>query len=293
MKVLVTGANGQLGQDVVKALQTNNMQALAYDRDTLDITDQEAVEKGFEEVQPDAVIHCAAYTQVDQAETDTDGAYDVNVNGTRNIVVAAEQVNAKVIYISTDYVFNGQGTKPYSEFDQCAPLGVYGYTKYAGEELTKSLSSKFFIVRTAWVYGLYGNNFVKTMLRLASERDELGVVADQTGSPTNTKDLAEFLVELIQTNKYGIYHGTNTGQCSWYDFAQAIFEEANVKVKVNPLTTADFPRPAPRPAYSVLGNQALRTNGFKPLPPWRESLRHFLKEWKQYESNRSNTNSHL
>lgn len=278
MKVIVTGAKGQLGTDLVLALKNFQWDVYAYGREELDITNQGLVNKVVEEVRPDVIIHSAAYTKVDQAETDEEQAFLVNGIGTRNLAVAAEKVNAKFCYISTDYVFNGQGEAPYFEHEQTNPLGVYGKSKLMGEEVTKSLSSKYFVVRTSWVYGAHGPNFVKTMLHLAKERDELGVVHDQVGSPTYTVDLANFLLELVQTEKYGIYHGTNTESCSWFEFAKAIFEEANIDIKVNPLTTADFPRPAPRPAYSVLGNLSLRVNGFQPLRPWREALESFLKE---------------
>lgn len=278
MKVLVTGAKGQLGVDIVKALSTDLFEVHAFGRDELDITDQALVNKVVEEVRPNIIVHPAAYTKVDLAETEVEQAYLVNGCGTRNLVVAAEEVGAKFCYISTDYVFNGQANSPYQEYDQTNPLGVYGKSKYVGEEMTKSFSSKFFIVRTAWVYGANGHNFVKTMLRFAKEKEELVVVDDQIGSPTYTVDLAKFIVELIQTEKYSIYHGTNTGSCSWYEFAKAIFEEANIDMKVNPITTADFPTPVQRPNYSVLGNMALKLNGFEPLRPWRDALRSFLIE---------------
>ncbi len=278
MKVLVTGAKGQLGVDLVKAMSRTSWNVYAFGKDELDITNQELVNEKVEEIRPDVIIHSAAYTKVDQAETDVEQAFLVNAVGTRNLAVAAEKVQAKICYISTDYVFNGQADSPYLEHQQTNPLGVYGKSKYAGEELTKTLSTKYFIVRTAWVYGAHGQNFVKTMLKLAKEKDELGVVHDQVGSPTYTVDLANFIIELIQSEKYGIYHGTNSESCSWFEFAKAIFEESNISIKVNPLTTADFPRPASRPDYSVLGNLSLRINGFQPLRPWREALKSFLKE---------------
>lgn len=278
MKVLVTGAKGQLGVDIVKALSADLFEVYAFGRDELDITDQALVNKVVEEVGPNVIVHPAAYTKVDLAETEVEQAYLVNGYGTRNLSVAAEKVGAKFCYISTDYVFNGQENSSYQEYDKAEPLGVYGKSKYVGEEMTRSFSSKFFIVRTAWVYGMNGHNFVKTMLRLAQEKEEIGVVNDQIGSPTYTVDLARLIVDIIQTEKYGIYHGTNGGSCSWYEFAKAIFEEANIDMKVNPITTADFPTPAQRPKYSVLGNMALKLNGFEPLRPWREALRSFLIE---------------
>lgn len=278
MKVLVTGAKGQLGYDVAKELALLNHDVYAFGREELDITDQPTVNRIVSEIKPDVIIHAAAYTKVDLAETDQDQAYLVNAYGTRNMAVAAESVGAKLCYISTDYVFNGKGESPYHEYAKTSPLGVYGHSKYVGEEMAKTLCTKYFIVRTAWVYGKNGQNFVKTMLKLAREKDELGVVHDQVGSPTYTVDLAKFLIELVQTEKYGVYHGTNSGSCSWYEFAKAIFEEAGIDIKANPLTTKEFPRPAQRPAYSVLGNMALRLNGFTPLRHWREALQSFLKE---------------
>jgi dTDP-4-dehydrorhamnose reductase len=225
---------------------------------------------------PEVVIHCAAYTKVDQAESEPDEAYRVNADGTRNAALAAEQIGAKFVYISTDYVFDGKANAPYRENDRTDPQSVYGKSKLAGEQWVQSLSSRYFIVRTSWVYGKYGSNFVKTMLRLAEERDRLKVVSDQVGSPTYTLDLAQFLLELVQTDHYGIFHASNSGACSWYEFAKAIFEERGMIVQVEPCTTAEFPRPAPRPAYSVLDHGAIRAHGLKPLRPWREALSNFL-----------------
>lgn len=278
MKVLVTGAKGQLGYDVVKELDQLGYEVCAFGREQLDITDQPIVSTVLREIKPDVIIHTAAYTKVDQAETDQDHAYLVNAYGTRNIAVAAESVGAKLCYISTDYVFDGKADSPYHEYTRTRPLGIYGHSKFVGEEMVKTLCTKYFIVRTAWVYGQNGNNFVKTMLKLAQEKEEVGVVQDQVGSPTYTVDLAKFLVELVKTEKYGIYHGTNFGNCSWFEFAKAIFEEAGLDIRVNSITTEQFQRPALRPAYSVLGNMAIRLNGFNPLPPWREALKNFLQE---------------
>ena len=211
------------------------------------------------------------------AESEPDQPFLVNAYGTRNVAVASEAVGVKLVYVSTDYVFDGTANTPYHEFSPTNPMSVYGKSKLAGEQFVRDLHSKFFIVRTSWVFGKHGNNFVKTMLKLAQERDELKVVDDQVGSPTYTVDLARCILDLIQTEKYGIYHVSNSGHCSWYEFAKAIFEEAGVEVKVNPCTTKDFPRPAPRPAYSVLDHMALRLNGFKEMPNWRDSLKGYLK----------------
>lgn len=276
MKVVVTGAKGQLGTDVVHLLADRGYEVYGYGREELDITNFDQVKQVIAEVRPDVVIHAAAYTKVDLAESEPEQAFLINAYGTRNVAVASEAVGAKLVYISTDYVFDGTANEPYNEFAPTNPLSVYGKSKLAGEQFVRDLHSKFFIVRTSWVYGKHGNNFVKTMLKLAQERDELMVVHDQVGCPTYTVDLANCILELIQTEKYGVYHVSNSGRCSWYEFAKAIFEEAGIKVKVNPCTTKDFPRPAPRPAYSVFEHMALRLNGFKAMSNWRDSLRVFL-----------------
>jgi len=277
MKILVTGANGQLGQDVVRIFSEKGYDVLACSRKELDITDQLQCESVILAYQPDAIIHCAAYTAVDAAETDEDGAYLVNAAGSRNIVVAAEKVGAKICYISTDYVFDGNSPTSYREYDNTDPKTVYGKSKRAGEYLVQTLSSKYFIVRTSWVYGAHGSNFVRTMLKLGAEKPSLQVVHDQVGSPTYTVDLAHFLEVLVQTEFYGVYHASNTGSCSWYEFAQAIFEEAGLWPELLPCTTNQFPRPAPRPSNSVMEHLSIRMNGFQDLRPWRDALKEFIK----------------
>lgn len=277
MKILVTGANGQLGQDVVKVLSLNHV-VYGFGREQLDFTNESQCFEVLETLKPDIVIHCGAYTAVDLAETEEDLAYKINAFGTRNLAVASEKVGAKLCYISTDYVFDGTGTKPYREYDNTNPQSIYGKSKRAGEHLVQTLSTKYFIVRTSWVYGLYGANFVKTMLKLAQDRDSLKVVNDQFGSPTYTVDLANFLEQLIQTERYGIYHASNSGVCSWFEFANAIFEESGKKMFVEPCSTEEFPRPAPRPRYSAMEHMSIRANGFEDLRPWREGLQAFLKE---------------
>jgi dTDP-4-dehydrorhamnose reductase len=279
-KVLITGAKGQLGSDVVLCLQDLGYEVCGYGSQELDITDFEQVTKIYSKIKPDIVIHAAAYTKVDLAESEPEKAFLINAYGTRNIAVASEAIGAKLVYVSTDYVFNGQGSAPYNEFDSTSPLGVYGKSKLAGEQFIRDFSSKFFIIRTSWVYGLHGVNFVKTILKLAEDHDDLNVVYDQIGSPTYTVDLAKFIGQLIETNLYGIYHASNTGSCSWYEFAKAIFEEAGLSnIIVNPVTTADFPRPAPRPSYSVMDHTAIRLNGLTGLPHWRESLNRFIQRY--------------
>lgn len=281
MKVLVTGAKGQLGRDLVSLLSQNNFEVYGYGRDELDITNIDNVEQVFNEVKPDIVIHSAAHTKVDLAESEPDQAYLINGIGTRNISLFAEKVGAKLVYVSTDYVFDGTATKPINEFTPTNPQGIYGKSKLAGEHFVRDLHSRFFIVRTSWVYGEHGGNFVKTMLNLAQENKSLKVVADQVGCPTYTKDLAKTILEIMQTEKYGIYHVSNSGQCSWYEFAVAIFEEAGLQPDVSPCSTEEFPRPAPRPAYSVFDHMALRLNGFNEVRHWREALREFIENYKE------------
>jgi len=277
MKVVVTGAQGQLGKDLISVLR-NQFEVIGLGRNECDITNEAQCIAVINRHKPDVVIHAAAYTSVDLAETESDQAFAVNGFGTRNVVMAADSVDAKCCVISTDYVFDGLAHVPYREYDQTNPQSVYGKSKLAGERLTETLSSKYFIVRTSWVYGQYGDNFVKTMLKLGREKGQLKVVHDQIGSPTYTVDLARFLAELVQTERYGIYHASNSGSCSWYEFAKAIFEESAVTVQVDSCTTEEFPRPAPRPSYSVMDHQSIRANGFTDLRPWREALRAFLTE---------------
>nr|WP_263324828.1 dTDP-4-dehydrorhamnose reductase [Neobacillus sp. Marseille-Q6967] len=278
MRVVVTGAAGQLGQDVLKELSRKNHEAFGADRTQLDITNESNVQAYINDVKPDVILHCAAYTNVDAGEENEDIAYQVNAVGTENLAKAAKQVGAKVLCVSTDYVFDGTGSEPYEVDAPTKPLGAYGRTKLAGEQLLQENLEQFFIVRTAWVFGVHGNNFVKTMLRLGEERGVVGVVHDQVGSPTYTVDLAKFMVELMETNKYGIYHATNSGVCSWYEFAVEIFKQAGLNVKVNPLTTEQFPRPAARPKYSVLSKKKIEEQGLTPLRDWKAALSAYLEE---------------
>ncbi|MFC4765795.1 dTDP-4-dehydrorhamnose reductase [Effusibacillus consociatus] len=275
MKIAITGANGQLGHDLVNLL-SHDHQVFGLSRQVMDITNFPQVVETVQRIKPDAIIHAAAYTRVDEAEHTQDKAYLVNTYGTRNVAISAQQAGSKMIYISTDYVFDGQSSTPYKEFDSPNPLTVYGKSKLAAEEIVKNFSNKYFIVRTSWLYGQYGQNFVKTMLTLAQLRKELPVVFDQIGSPTYTVDLAYFLKDLLQTELYGIYHASNTGACSWYEFAKAVFEEAGLDIKLNPVETKDFPRPARRPAYSVLDHMAIRLNGLSDFRTWRDALKEFV-----------------
>lgn len=276
-KVMVTGGHGQLGTEITLMLKDKGCDVYGLGRDELNITDLDQVRRQIRALKPDVVIHTAAYTNVDQAEADRDSAFLVNAYGTRNVAIASEEIGAKLVYVSTDYVFNGEKDGAYGEFDTPSPLGVYGQSKFAGEQFVRDFHSKFFIVRTSWVYGKYGHNFVKTMLKLAAEHDALKVVNDQRGCPTYTKDLAEKIIELIGTDQYGVYHVSNSGSCTWYEFARAIFEISGTDVHVAPVTTEEFPRPAARPKNSVFDHMALRLNGFEDVRHWKDGLSDFLQ----------------
>lgn len=278
MKVgLVTGSNGQLGYDVIKRLDQNNIEYLGTDRKILDITNKEEVRRVIKDYNPNIVIHCAAYTAVDKAEDERELFYTVNVLGTRNVAGVCKEIDAKMIYISTYYVFDGEGNEPFEVTDKPNPINYYGQTKYEGEIEVQRLLNKFFIVRISWVFGINGNNFVKTMLRLGKERDEISVVADQIGSPTYTYDFAKLLVERIETDKYGIYHATNDGYCSWYEFAFEIFKQAGMDFQVNPINTEDYPTRAKRPKNSRM-NQQIKQLGFI-MPKWESALHDFINRY--------------
>lgn len=276
MKVLVTGANGQLGYDVVKELQKQNIECYGTSRQDFDIVDFGATENFIKNYMPDAVIHCAAYTAVDKAEDEQGLCYLVNASATENIAKICKKINAKMLYISTDYVFDGTKDGFYEVDDEPNPINVYGKTKLLGEEAVQKILDKYFVVRISWVFGEHGNNFVKTMLRLGEEHKEISVVADQYGSPTYTADLAPLVVEMIQTNKYGIYHATNEGVCTWAEFAEEIFKIVGMDVKVNHITTAEYPTRAQRPMNSRLSKKSLQINNFKYLKLWNDALRQFL-----------------
>lgn len=280
MKVLVTGVKGQLGYDVVNELEKRGIEAVGVDIQEMDITDAVSVDKVIREAAPDAVIHCAAYTAVDAAEENVEACRKVNADGPRNIARVCKDLDIRMIYISTDYVFDGQGENVWEPEDEKAPRSVYGQTKYEGELAVQELLEKYFIVRIAWVFGINGKNFVKTMLKLAETHDTIKVVNDQFGSPTYTYDLARLLVDMVQTEKYGIYHATNEGFCSWYDFACAIFREAGVKVNVVPVTSAEYGAKANRPMNSRMSKEKLTENGFEKLPSWEDALRRYIAELK-------------
>lgn len=276
MKVLVTGVGGQLGFDVVRELTERGMEAVGVDIREMDITDAESVSRVIRAAAPDAVIHCAAYTAVDAAEENEALCRKVNAEGTRNIAQVCRELDIRLLYISTDYVFGGQGERPWEPEDAREPKSVYGQTKYEGELAVQELLEKYFIVRIAWVFGINGKNFVKTMINLSKTHDTLRVVNDQFGSPTYTYDLSKLLVDMIQTEKYGIYHATNEGVCSWYDFACAIFGEAGLPVRVLPVSTEEYGAKAGRPANSRMSKQKLTDNGFDRLPTWQDALRRYV-----------------
>ena len=284
MKVFVTGVKGQLGHDVMNELAKRGLEGIGVDVEEMDITDAEACERVIKAAAPEAVIHCAAYTAVDAAEDNRDLCHRVNGEGTKHIAKVCGELDIPMMYISTDYVFNGQGERPWEPDDHREPLNVYGLTKYEGEIAVEQLLKKYFIVRIAWVFGLNGKNFIKTMLRLGKERGAVSVVDDQIGSPTYTYDLARLLVDMIQTERYGRYHATNEGLCSWYEFACEIFRQAGMdEVKVTPVDSASYPAKAKRPFNSRMSKEKLTENGFERLPSWQDALGRYLKVLSEAE----------
>lgn len=281
MKVLVTGVKGQLGYDVVNELEKRGYEAVGVDIEEMDITDPQSVDKVITEANPDAVIHCAAYTAVDAAEDNEEICRKVNRDGTQNIANVCKKLDCKMVYISTDYVFDGKGTRPWEPDDKQAPISVYGQTKYEGELAVSNTLDKFFIVRIAWVFGINGKNFVKTMLNLSKTRDTLTVVNDQYGSPTYTYDLARLLVDMVLTEKYGFYHATNEGIITWYDFACAIFKEAGIEMTVNPVSSAEYAAKANRPENSRMSKEKLSENGFERLPAWEDALKRYIRALRE------------
>lgn len=292
MKILITGSKGQLGNELQDIIRTGkaeigevseeikNSQVVALDVEDLDITNLDQVKKVLLEEKPDVVINCAAATNVDGCESNEDLAFKINTLGPRNLAMVCEELGAKIVQVSTDYVFSGVGTKPLTEYDLTAPYSVYGKTKLAGENFVKELSSKYYIVRTAWLYGYVGKNFVYTMANLGKTRESLTVVDDQRGNPTNANDLAYHILKLIQTEEYGIYHCTGKGECSWYEFASLIMELANRNCKVNPCTSEEYaknnPASARRPEYSSLDNMMLRCTVGDEMRDWKDALKTFI-----------------
>lgn len=279
MKFLVTGVNGQLGYDIVKELEKRGHEAVGTDRSTMDITNQAQVEEVVKREKVDGIFHCAAYTAVDKAEDEIEQCRAVNATATAFLAKVCQELGIKMLYLSTDYVFDGEGTKPWDTEDKViAPLNIYGQTKYEGEEAVKKYLEQYFIVRISWVFGKNGNNFIKTMLRLGKERGAVSVVQDQVGSPTYTADLAVLLVDMMETEKYGIYHATNEGFCSWYEFACEIFKQAGMDVVVTPVDSTQFKTKAKRPHNSRMKKEKLIENGFHRLPSWQDALSRYLKE---------------
>ena len=284
MRLLLTGAGGQLGTDLRNIAEKVKLLPLTHHE--LDITDSSAVYKACQDFLPDVIINTAAYVRVDDCETNADAAFSVNSFGARNLAVASQQCGAKLCHISTDYVFGGEGItyeRPITEFDTPAPVNTYGSSKLAGENHVRHLCKKYFIVRTSAVFGTAessgkGGNFVETILQLAKERNELSVVNDQRFSPTYTLDLAAKIVQLIKTDSYGTFHLTNSGTCTWYEFTREILRIADVDVKLSPIASEDFPRPAKRPSYSVLDNYCLRLLGLDDMRPWQDALEAYMKE---------------
>ena len=277
-KVLVTGVKGQLGYDVVKRLNELGINCVGVDVEDFDLTDYEQVSSKVRLLQPTAIIHCAAYTAVDAAESNEQLCNLVNVKGTENIAQVAEYLKAKLIYISTDYVFSGEGESAFETDSPKVPCNVYGRSKYLGEQAAQKYCSRTFIVRTSWVYGLNGGNFVKTMLRLAAEHSSINVVNDQIGSPTYTRDLAVLLCDMVQTEKYGVYHATNEGYCSWAQFAAEIMSLAGKQTYVNPILSSEYKTAARRPLNSRLSKISLDFAGFKRLPHWKDALKRYIEE---------------
>jgi len=274
MKVLVVGSNGQLGKEIARQFQSK-YELLLYDRPSLDITNPQSVESLISDTNPAIVINAAAYTNVEKAEEDEDTAFRVNALGAQNLALACKKSRAKLVHISTDYVFDGTATIPYEEFDAPNPLSVYGKSKLWGEKLVEQVGGEYFILRTSWLYG-DGPNFVRTMLKLAEQRDHLKVVADQYGTPTYTKDLVWAIERLIQTEFYGLYNASNQGSCTWWEFACKIFALAGKSVHVEPVSTAEYPVKAERPQYSVMDNKLLRLRGLDVMRPWEEALQDYM-----------------
>ncbi|MDR2861023.1 MAG: dTDP-4-dehydrorhamnose reductase [Syntrophobacterales bacterium] len=279
MRVLVTGGAGQLGHDVLKQLHRMQIEAIGADKDEFDLLDTFAAQEFILACKPDTVIHCAAYTQVDQAEDEPDICRNINIAGTEHVAQACLKAGSSLCYLSTDYVFDGTlSGRAYEVSDRPNPLSVYGQSKYEGEKITAGLIANHYIVRTSWLFGSHGHNFVKTMLKMGEFSPSLRVVADQTGSPTYTADLARFLADLIQTENFGCYHVTNSGFCSWADFAAEIFVQMGWPVAVERIPSVDYPTKATRPKNSRLSPQSIIQAGLPLLPDWKDGLSRFLKE---------------
>ena len=292
MKILITGSKGQLGNELKDIINKGyseigkvskvikNSQVFDLDVDKLDITDLKSVKNILNKIKPDVVINCAAATNVDGCESDEDFAFKVNALGPRNLAMVCEEIGAKLVQVSTDYVFSGIGEKPLTEYDLTAPYSVYGKTKLLGENYVREFCSKYYIVRTAWLYGYVGHNFVYTMRRLGKEKDSINVVNDQIGNPTHANDLAYHILKLIETDEYGVYHCTGKGECSWYDFAKMIIELSGEECIVNPCTSEEYKTPAKRPEYSSLDNMMLRNTVGDEMRNWQDAIKSFIENLK-------------
>ncbi|SHI75066.1 dTDP-4-dehydrorhamnose reductase [Clostridium intestinale] len=292
MKILITGAKGQLGKQITNILRNGqseigklpkeyeNVEIIGVDVDVLDITDINAVRSYLTDVKPEIIINCAAYTNVDACESNEDLAFKINALGPRNLAIISNEVNAKMVHVSTDYVFSGEGTVPFKEYDETIPVSVYGKTKLAGEKFVREIADKYYIIRTAWLYGYEGSNFVYTIIKAGKEKGHLTVVDDQRGNPTNAEDLAHHMLKVAVTEEYGTYHCTGTGECSWYDFASKIIEFSNIDCKVDSVTSNDYVRAAKRPSYSSLDNMMLRVTVGDEMRNWEDALKVFLNNKK-------------
>lgn len=274
----MTGVKGQLGFDVITRLKHDGIDCIGVDIDDFDLCNASAVSQYFCGYMPTAVIHCAAFTAVDRAEELKDQAFAVNVNGTEHVARACREIGAALMYISTDYVFDGEGTAPFETDSPKNPIGHYGLTKSLGEDAVRQVCDQSFIVRTSWVFGINGHNFVNAILKKGQENDRLSVVCDQIGSPTYTFDLAVLIAEMIQTKKFGVYHATNEGYCSWHEFATEIIKEAHLKAMVKPVTSDQYPTIAARPKNSRLSKESLDRAGFSRLPSWQDALHRYMQE---------------
>lgn len=277
MRFLVTGVKGQLGHDVMEELDLRGHEGVGVDIEEMDVTDAKTVDRVIKEAKADGVIHCAAYTAVDAAEDNEELCTKINADGTEFIAKVCQELDLPLMYISTDYVFDGEGERPWEPEDSCHPLNVYGQSKYLGEQAVQKYLDKYYIVRIAWVFGVSGNNFIKAMLNKAKTTNRVTVVSDQVGSPTYTRDLAVLLVDMMETDRYGIYHATNEGICTWYEFAKEIFAQAGIDMEVVPISADEYPAKAKRPHNSRMEKNKLDTAGFRRLPAWQDALKRYLK----------------
>lgn len=279
MKVLVTGATGQLGTDISKELEKREIEYAGINSRDCDITSLKAVERVISNISPEIIIHCAAYTAVDKAEEEAEKCYMINGKGTENVVKVCKELGITLVYISTDYVFDGTGERPWRVDDERFPMSVYGKSKYMGEKAVEEILKKYFIIRVSWIYGKHGSNFVKAILKKSETEPCIKVVADQIGTPTYTADIAKTIVEIIKTDKYGVYHVANEGYCSWYEFARSVFEKVGRDVEVLPIASEEYSAKAKRPLNSRLDKSVLVENGFSLLPSWEDALERFLAEY--------------